>query len=114
MSEELRGEEERRPEERLRPPEQLAAAMQSALENNPSPTAVEVLDAAEHLLDQVLRTDCETRASALDLLTVDALMTHAIELAAKDPALLDKFPEQAMQRIASHLANSADERFKAR
>ncbi len=89
-------------EDKLRPPEELAAAMRSALENNPSPTAVEVLEAAEHLLDQVLRTDCETRASALDLLTVDALMTHALELAAKDPTLLDEFPEQAMRRIASH------------
>ena len=88
-------------DEKLQPPEELAAAMRSALENNPSPTATEVLDAAEHLLDQVLRTDCETRASALDLLTVDALMTHALELATKDPTLLDQFPEQAMQRIAS-------------
>jgi len=104
MSEELRPEGQLHPEERLRPPppEELVAAMRSALEDNPSPTAVEVLEAAEHLLDRVLRTDCETRASALDLLTVDALMTHALELAAKDPLLLDKLPEQAMQRIASH------------
>jgi hypothetical protein len=87
------------------PPEELAAAMRSALDNNPSPTAVEVLDAAEHLLDQVLRTECETRASALDLLTVDALMTHALELAAKDATLLEKFPEQAMHRIASRPRN---------
>ena len=71
-------------EEKLRPPVQLVAAMKGALNNNPSPTAIEVLEAAEHLLDQVLRTDCETRASALDLLTVDALMTHALEIAAKD------------------------------
>ena len=103
MSEELRPQEKLYPKERLRPPEELAAAMRTALQNNPSPSAVEVLDAAEHLLDQVLRTDCETRASALDLLTVDALMTHALELAAKDPALLEQFPEQAMQRIASRL-----------
>ena len=88
-------------EEKLRSPEQLVAAMKGALNNNPSPTAIEVLEAAEHLLDQVLRTDCETRASALDLLTVDALMTHALEIAAKDPKLLEEFPEQAMQRIAS-------------
>lgn len=89
-------------EKRPPPPEELAAAMRSALGANPSPTAIEVLEAAEHLLDQVLRTDCETRASALDLLTVDALMTHALEIAAKDPKLLEEFPEQAMQRIASH------------
>jgi len=89
-------------EEKPRPPEQLVTAMKGALNNNPSPTAIEVLEAAEHLLDQVLRTDCETRASALDLLTVDALMTHALEIAAKDPKLMEDFPEQAMRRIASH------------
>ena len=89
-------------EEKLPPPEQLVAAMKGALNNNPSPTAIEVLEAAEHLLDQVLRTDCETRASALDLLTVDALMTHALAIAAKDPKLMEDFPEQAMRQIASH------------
>jgi hypothetical protein len=85
-----------------RPPEELESAMASALNNNPSATAPEVLEAAERLLDRVLRTDCESRASALDLLTVDALMTRALELAAKDPKLLAEFPERAMQRIASH------------
>jgi hypothetical protein len=84
------------------PPEELASAMQSALDNNPTPTAPEVLEAAERLLDRVLRTDCESRESALDLLTVDALMTHALAIAAKDPNLLEEFPEQAMRRIASH------------
>ena len=84
------------------PPEELESAMASALNDNPSPSAAEVLEAAERLLDRVLRTDCESRASALDLLTVDALMTHALGIAAKDSKLLEKFPEQAMQRIASH------------
>jgi hypothetical protein len=83
------------------PPEDLTAVMQSALDNNPTPTAPEVLAAAERLLDRVLRTDCESRESALDLLTVDALMTRALAIAAKDPNLLDEFPEQAMQRIAA-------------
>jgi hypothetical protein len=89
-------------ERKTLPPTELASAMASALNDNPSPTAAEVLEAAEHLLDRVLRTGCESRASALDLLTVDALMTHALEIAANDPKLLEKFPEQAMQRIASH------------
>ena len=84
------------------PPEDLTAAMQSALDNIPTPTAPEVLQAAERLLDRVLRTDCESRESALDLLTVDALMTRALAIAAKDPNLLKDFPEQAMQRIAAH------------
>ena len=84
------------------PPQELTAAMQRALHNNQTPTAPELLEAAERLLDRVLQTDCESRESALDLLTVDALMTRALAIAAKDPNLLEDFPEQAMQRIASH------------
>ena len=61
------------------PPEELATAMRNALKDaTENPTAEDLLEAAERMLDKVLRTDCETRASALDLLTVDALMTHAL------------------------------------
>ena len=84
------------------PPEELESAMRHALDNNPTPTAPEVLEAAERLLDRVLLTDCESRESAIDLLTVDALMTRAVEIAARDPQLLQDFPELAMRRIASH------------
>jgi hypothetical protein len=84
------------------PPKELEASMRSALNDNPSPTANDLLDAAERMLDNVLRTDCEARSSALDLLTVDALMTRAMEIAARNPSLLDEFPEQAMRRIAFH------------
>ncbi len=87
--------------EERRVPEELDAAMRRTLGDNPSPTATEVLEAAERLLDQVLRTECESRSSALDLLTVDALMTRAIEIANRDPKSLEKFAEQAMHRIAS-------------
>lgn len=83
------------------PPSELDASMRSALRDNASPTANELLDAAERMLEKVLGTDCEARASALDLLTVDALMTRALEIAARDPSLLEEFPEQAMRRIAS-------------
>ena len=75
--------------------------MRSALNDNSSPTPTELLDAAERMLDKVLRTDCEARASALDLLTVDALMTKALEIASRNVELLEEFPEQAMRRIAS-------------
>lgn len=84
------------------PTDELESAMANALSNNPSPTAPEVLEAAERLLDRVLRTDCEARESALDLLTVDALMTRALKIAARDPRLLEEFPEEAMRRIAAH------------
>lgn len=88
-------------EARRRIPEDLQAAMSRALGNNTAPTALEVLDAAERLLDQVLRGECEHRSSALDLLTVDALMTRALEIAAKDSALLETFPELALRRVAA-------------
>ena len=83
------------------PPEELATAMRNAVGGKETPTANEILESAERLLDKVLRTDCETRASALDLLTVDALMTSALVIGAKDPKLLEEFPEEAMRRIAS-------------
>ncbi len=88
-------------EGKRRAPEELEAAMLSALENNSSPTASQVLDAAGRLLDRILQSDCESRASALDLLTVDALMTHALEIANGDPESFEVFSEQAMRRIAS-------------
>jgi hypothetical protein len=83
------------------PPEELASAMRSALNEARAPTAEDLLSAAEHALDKVLRTDCETRASALDLLTVDALVTHALEIASGDPNAAEDFPEQALRRITS-------------
>ena len=75
--------------------------MRNAVENKENPTAVEILEAAERLLDNVLRTDCETRASALHLLTVDALMTQALQAANEDSDVLADFAEQAMRRVSS-------------
>ena len=84
-----------------RVPKELEESMRSALNDNASPTANDMLDAADRMLDNVLSTDCEARASAIDLLTVDALMTRALEIAARNPSLLENFPEEAMRRIAS-------------
>ena len=84
------------------PPPELSNAMRSAIDEKPDPTAGDLLEAAERLLDKVLRSDCETRASALDLLTVDALMTHSLLLANKDASTREDFAEQAMTRAASH------------
>jgi hypothetical protein len=83
------------------PPPELTDAMRTAVNESQDPSPSDLLDAAERLLDKVLRTDCETRASALDLLTVDALMTHALRLAYDDPKLREEFPAEAMNRIAS-------------
>ena len=75
--------------------------MRNALKDANAPTAEDLLAAAEQVLDRVLRTDCETRSSALELLTVDALMTHALEIASRDPNAPDDFAEQALRRITS-------------
>jgi hypothetical protein len=84
------------------PPADLATAMRNSLKDATSnPTAEELLEAAEHLLNKVLRTDCETRASAIDLLTVDALMTHALLVASKDPRSPEDFPERALARVTA-------------
>lgn len=84
------------------PPADLATAMRNSLkDSSTNPSAEELLQAAEHLLDKVLRTDCETRASALDLLTVDALMTHALLVAGKDPGAADDFAARALARITA-------------
>lgn len=84
------------------PPADLATAMRNSLKDSTTnPTAEELLEAAEHLLDKVLRSGCETRASALDLLTVDALMTHALLVASKDQRSTDDFAERALARVTS-------------
>ena len=88
------------------PPEELAAAMRNALGGaTGNQSANDLLEAAERLLEKVLRTDCETRASALDLLTVDALMTHALLVANRDQRTPDDFTEQAMHAVASYARN---------
>ena len=90
------------------PPPELAAAIRAALRDggsiSPTPTAPTpqaLLEAAARLLSRVLASDCEHRKSALDLLTVDALVTHAIEMAAEDPGMLEEFPEVVLQRITA-------------
>ena len=84
------------------PPADLAMAMRNSLKDSTkNPTAEELLQAAEHLLDKVLRTACETRSSALDLLTADALMTHALLIASKDPRSPENFAECALARITA-------------
>jgi hypothetical protein len=84
------------------PPADLARAMRNSLKTSiDTPSAGELLEAAEQLLNKVLRTDCELRASALDLLTVDALMTHALLLATRDPRTPDNFADHALARITA-------------
>ncbi len=87
------------------PPEDLASAIRAALktkidgDQNPSPT--ELLEAAQKLLEKVLENECAQRESALDLLTADALVTYAMEIAGEQINGLREFPELAMARLGS-------------
>ena len=59
------------------------------------------LRSAERLVTELLRRDCTTRESALDLLTADALVTYAFEAAGESPADLIPRAVKSMHRIAS-------------
>jgi len=84
------------------PPEDLTRAIRAALpDQSESPTADELLTAAEGLLEKVLRTDCEARSSAMDLLAVDALVTHALLRASEHPGAPEDFAEEAIRRLSA-------------
>lgn len=71
-----------------------------------SPPPELCLAAGERLLDAALAGDERSRATALDLLAADALVTRAFELAAGHPEL-ERLAEAAMRRIAAHAAGDA-------
>jgi hypothetical protein len=82
------------------PPEELATAIRTALgDQSENPTADALLTAAERLLDKVLRTDCEARASAMDLLAVDALVTHALLQSNQEEGIREDFAQEAVRRL---------------
>lgn len=58
------------------------------------------LDAAEALFARVLDAGCTSRDHALDLLTVDALVTYALEAAADRPDEVAERARTAMRRFA--------------
>jgi hypothetical protein len=59
------------------------------------------LEAGERLLDALLASGSTSRATALDLLAVDALVTYAFQAAADDPRRLEERSARAMARIAA-------------
>jgi hypothetical protein len=86
-------------------PEELASAIRAALktkiDSGEDPTPIELLEAAQTLLEKVLANECAERESALDLLTADALVTFALEIATEKASALNEFPETAMSRLAA-------------
>jgi hypothetical protein len=59
------------------------------------------LTAAEELLEQILNREAAGRETALDLLTVDALITYAFEAAAEDVPSLDRRSVHAMRSLGA-------------
>jgi hypothetical protein len=59
------------------------------------------IDTAERMLRQLLAAGDTGRATALDLLVVDALVTYAFEAASDHPETLVPRAQLAMQRLAA-------------
>jgi hypothetical protein len=63
--------------------------------------ATACIDAANELLSELLARPSAGRESALDLLTVDALVTYAFEAAAAEPDTLAARASDAMGRFSA-------------
>jgi hypothetical protein len=87
------------------PPPELSARIQQTLGERCGADASAVpelcLAAAEGLLRELSKRPAAGRESALDLLTVDALVTYAFEAASDDPASLAALASEAMTRLAA-------------
>lgn len=59
------------------------------------------LEAGEALLESILASGSTSRDTALDLLTVDALVTYAFQEASGDSETLEDRARRAMARIAA-------------
>jgi hypothetical protein len=86
-------------------PHALRARLELALGADSSADAGQASDAclraAERLMRELLRGNCNTRESALELLTADALVTYAFEAASETPSELARRAVDAMRRIAA-------------
>jgi hypothetical protein len=86
------------------PPPALRARLDEALGESDAAAddvAEACLRTAERLIETLLRGECTSRESALDLLTADALVTYAFEAAGASPGDLVSRASGAMRRIAA-------------
>jgi hypothetical protein len=92
-------------ERRPAPPARLAGRIEEVLgtrcEADGAGAFAHCLDAAEGLLNDLVARPSAGRESALDLLTVDALVTYAFEAAAEVPASIESNATAAMIRLAA-------------
>jgi hypothetical protein len=86
-------------------PRALRARLELALGTDLTTDAGEAGDvclrAAEQLLVELLKGSCTSRESALELLTVDALVTYAFEALSASPSDLVARASAAMRRISA-------------
>jgi hypothetical protein len=86
------------------PPAALHVRLRELLADAAARPASEVpsacLEAGEQRLRTLLSERATDRASALDLLAVDALVSYAFEAAAETPEVLEQLAEASMVRIA--------------
>jgi hypothetical protein len=86
------------------PPPALHTRLQELLADAASRPAADVadvcLEAGQRRLASLLAERATDRASALDLLAVDALVSYAFEAAAETPERLERLAGMAMTRIA--------------
>jgi len=87
------------------PPARLAQRIDAALgkrrDADADDAAALCVDAADQLLRALLARDSTGRECALDLLSVDALVTYAMEAAAVDPETFAARAHDAMHRLAA-------------
>jgi len=88
-----------------RPPAALSARLHDVLGSDASRDASEAADlllaASERLVEGLLQASATARASALDLLVADSLVTYAFEAASRDAASITSRAQASMQRIAA-------------
>lgn len=87
------------------PPAELLERLRACLGarvNDPASALPEAaVTTAEEVLGRLLAAGDTTRATALDLLVVDALVTYAFEAAAEDPSSIADRARAAMERLSA-------------
>lgn len=99
---------ERRPAPPIALRARIEAVLGAAAEESAAGTTEICLRAAERVVTELLRGDCASRESALDLLAADALVTYAFEAAAGRPATLPATATAAMERMAALAATQRE------
>ena len=85
------------------PPRELRERLEALVAGAPEEgdPAATLVAAAEGVLARLARDASDDRATALDLLAVDALVTYAFEYAAASPDEIPRLSARAMSRLSA-------------